>query len=65
MDPLLTQTYVHALIRASMRFVSYKDRRMVAAGLKAVYTAPTAEAAETALLDFEASEVGQRYPATI
>ena len=59
------QTCVVHLIRASMRFVSYKDRKKVAAGLKAVYTAPTVEAAETALLDFESSELGQRYPATV
>jgi putative transposase len=59
------QTCVVHLIRASMRFVSYKDRKKVAAALKAIYTAPTVEAAETALLEFEASELGQRYPATI
>jgi len=59
------QTCVVHLIRASMRFVSYKDRKRVAAGLKAVYTAPTADAAETALLEFEASDLGKRYPATI
>lgn len=59
------QTCVVHLIRASMRFVSYKDRREVAAGLKAIYTAPTVEAAEAALDEFEASDVGQRYPATI
>jgi putative transposase len=59
------QTCVVHLIRASMRFVSYKDRKRVAAALKAIYTAPTVEAAETALLEFEASELGQRYPATI
>jgi putative transposase len=59
------QTCVVHLIRASMRFVSYKDRREVAAGLKTIYTAPTVEAAEAALNEFEASDVGQRYPATI
>lgn len=59
------QTCVVHLIRASMRFVNYKDRKKVAAALKGVYTAPTAEAAETALLEFEASELGQRYPATV
>jgi putative transposase len=59
------QTGVVHLIRASMRFVSYKDRKRVAAALKAIYTAPTAEAAETALLEFEGSELGQRYPATV
>ena len=59
------QTCVVHLIRAAMRFVSYKDRKRVAAGLKAIYTAPTAEAAEAALLDFAGSELGQRYPATV
>ena len=59
------QTCVVHLIRASMRFVSYKDRKKVAAALKAVYTAPTVEAAETALFEFESSELGQRYPATV
>jgi len=59
------QTCVVHLIRASMRFVSYKDRRKVAAALKAVYTAPTVEAAEAALLEFSESELGRRYPATV
>ena len=59
------QTCVVHLIRASMRFVNYKDRKRVAAALKSVYTAATVEAAETALLEFEASELGGRYPATI
>lgn len=58
------QTCVVHLIRASMRFVSYKDRRKVAAALRAIYTAPNAEAAEAALLEFQDSELGQRYPAT-
>lgn len=64
--PLATvQTCVVHLIRASMRFVSYKDRRAVARELKAVYTAPNADTAEAALLAFSESELGQRYPATV
>lgn len=59
------QTCVVHLIRASMRFVSYKDRKKVAAALKAVYTAPTVEAAEAALLEFSDSDLAQRYPATV
>jgi len=59
------QTCVVHLIRASMRFVSYKDRKQVAAALKAVYTAPTVDAAEAALLEFSESELGKRYPATV
>jgi putative transposase len=59
------QTCVVHLIRASMRFVSYKDRRAVAAALKVVYTAPNAEVAEAALFNFAESDLGQRYPATV
>ena len=59
------QTCVVHLIRASMRFVSYKDRKNVAAALRAIYTAPTVEAAEAALLEFAGSELGGRYPATV
>ena len=59
------QTCVVHLIRASMRFVAYKDRKRVAAQLRLVYTAPTVDAAEAALLDFAESDLGQRYPATI
>ncbi len=58
------QTCVVHLIRASMRFVSYKDRKAVAAMLKLIYTAATVEAAEAALLEFQDSELGRRYPAT-
>jgi putative transposase len=59
------QTCVVHLIRACMRFVSYNDRKKVAAQLKAVYTAPTVDAAETALLEFAESELGKRYPASV
>lgn len=59
------QTCTVHLIRASMRFVSYKDRRAVAAGLKPIYTAPTVEAAEAALDAFSDSALGARYPASV
>ena len=59
------QTCTVHLIRASMRFVSYSDRKKVAAGLRGVYTAPTADAAEAALLEFADSELGRKYPATV
>ena len=61
----VVQTCVVHLIRASMRFVSYGDRKAVAAALRPIYTAPTVEAAETALDAFAASPLGQRYPATV
>lgn len=59
------QTCVVHLIRGSMRFVSFKDRKQVAAGLKHIYTAPTVDAAEQALLEFADSDLGRRYPATV
>lgn len=40
------------LVRNSLNYVSYKDRKAVAADLKQVYSAPTVEAAEQALLVF-------------
>jgi putative transposase len=59
------QTCVVHLIRASMRFVSFKDRRAVAAALREIYTAPTIEGAQAALEAFEESALGQKYPATV
>jgi putative transposase len=59
------QTCVVHLIRASMRFVAYQDRKKIAAALRPIYTAPTADAAETALLEFAESEIGRRNKATI
>ena len=63
--PLATvQTCVVHLIRNSMRFVNYKDRKDVARAIKPIYTAPTAAAAAEALDAFDA-EWGHRYPAAI
>jgi putative transposase len=59
------QTCVVHLIRAAMRFVSYADRKKIAAALRPIYTAPTIEAAETELLAFADSDLGRRYPATV
>ena len=60
----MVHTCVVHLIRASMRFVSYKDRKAVAAALKAVYSAPNEETAREALEEFAASELGAHYPQT-
>ena len=58
------QTCIVNLLRHSiMGFASHKDRKAVAAALKAVYTAMDAEAAETALAEFEDSDLAKRYPA--
>ncbi len=61
----MVQTCTVHLIRSAMRFVSYADRKKVAAALRPIYTAPTAEAAETELLAFADSELGRRYPAAV
>lgn len=59
------QTCVVHLIRASMRFVNYKDRRPVAAALKPIYTAADEDAALHALEEFTASPWGAKYPTTV
>ena len=48
-------------IRSSLRYVSWKDRKAVANDLKTVYTAPTEEDAQTALLEFN-DIWGKKYP---
>jgi putative transposase len=49
------------LVRSSLSYVSYKDRKEVAADLKAIYGAPTAQAGEQALEAFT-KKWGGRYP---
>lgn len=61
----IAATCVVHLIRAAMRFVSYKDRKAVAAALKPIYTAATEDAALEALEAFTASPLGQRYPSAV
>lgn len=55
------QTCIVHLVRHSLNFCSWKDRKAVAARLKEVYGAETAEAAEEALQAFEETW-GGRYP---
>ena len=59
------QTCTVHLIRAAMRFVSYNDRKAVAAALRPIYTAPTVDAAEFELLAFADSKWGKKYPAAV
>jgi putative transposase len=56
------QTCIVHLLRHSLNFVTWKDRKPVAKALKAIYRAPNAAAAEQALADFEASPWGQKHP---
>jgi putative transposase len=61
----IVQTCVVHLIRAAMRFVSYNDRKKIAAALRPIYTAPTVDIAETELLAFAESDLGKKYPAAV
>ena len=56
------QTCIVHLIRTSLNYVGWKDRKALAADLKSVYQAANADAAETALTKFEQSTWGQKYP---
>ena len=49
------------MVRNSLRFVSYKHRKQLAAALKEIYRASTVEQAEEALLELE-NDWDERYP---
>jgi putative transposase len=55
------QTCIVHQIRNSMRYVTYQDRKKVAADLKPVYRAVNAEAADDALAAFD-EKWGTKYP---
>jgi transposase-like protein len=59
------QTCVVHLIRAAMRFVSWKDRKAVAAALRPIYEAANDQAAQAALEAFAATPLGIKNPHTI
>jgi putative transposase len=48
-----------------MRFVSYGDRKAVAALLRPIYTAANEDAALLALTEFADSRLGRKYPAAV
>ena len=55
------QTCIVHLIRNSLDFASWKDRKALAAAIKPIYTATSAEAAEAELNAFEAGPWGQKF----
>lgn len=57
------QTCIVHLLRQSLDFVSYKDRKPIATALKEIYRAVDAAAAEVALTGFEQTPWGLKYPA--
>ena len=58
----VVQTCIVHLIRNSMDFASWKDRRAIAAELKKVYRAKDADAGKDALDAFDAGPWGKKYP---
>jgi putative transposase len=56
------QACVVHLMRTSLDYVSYKDRKAVAAALKEIYRARNAEAGKAALEAFDAGPWGRKYP---
>ncbi len=56
------QTCIVHLIRHSLKFASWKERKPLAAALKLIYRAETAEAALHQLEEFEQGPWGRKYP---
>ena len=56
------QTCIVHLIRNSLDYASWKDRKLLAAALRPIYAAASAEAAAAALDAFEAGEWGRKFP---
>jgi len=59
------QTCIVHLIRHSLDFANWKERKPMAAALRAVYRAPSAEAAGAALDAFERGPWGQKFPTVV
>ena len=59
------QTCVVHLIRASMRFVNYSDRKQVAAALRPIYQAANEDGALIELDAFAQTPLGRKYPSTV
>src|SRR5919206_561391 len=62
-EDAMVQTCIVHLLRHSLEFVAYKDRKAVAAALKDIYRAVDANAGEAALSAFEEGPWGGKYPA--
>jgi putative transposase len=59
------QTCIVHLIRASLRWVNYKDRKRIAGLLRPIYDAPTEAAARAELDALADSDFGREYPGVI
>src|SRR3954463_16678666 len=59
------QTCIVHLIRNSLDYASWKDRKALAAAIRPIYSAPSAEAAEAELAVFERGPYGQKFPTVV
>ena len=59
------QTCIVHLIRNSLDFASWKDRKALAKAIRPIYTAPSAEAAQAELDAFERGPWGQKFPTVV
>jgi len=59
----VVQTCIVHLIRYSMQFASWKERKLIAQALRPIYQARDAQAAEIELQAFDEGPWGQKYPA--
>ena len=59
------QTCIVQLIRNSLDYASWSDRKALAAAIKPIYKAVSAEAAQAELDAFEQSDWGQRFPTVV
>jgi len=61
----VVQTCIVHLIRYSMQFASWKERKALAKALRPIYAAVSAEAAAAELDAFERGPWGEKYPAIV
>jgi len=59
------QTCIVHLIRNSLEFANWKERKPLAAAIKPIYQAASAEAAEAELDAFEAGPWGRKFPTVV
>jgi len=59
------QTCIVHLIRNSLDYASWKDRKVLAAAIRPIYTAANAEAAQAELDAFERGPWGQKFPTVV
>ena len=59
------QTCIVHLIRNSLDYASWKERKLLAAAIRPIYTAANAEAAQAELDAFERGPWGQKFPTVV